>query len=64
MVHCPECDHTLATKGDVSFTDLDSEGQDLFSLSTANMAKRFYVISCRHCDHVIGSGVAGANKTN
>ena len=59
MVHCPECNHTLATKGDVSFNALDSETAEAFSFSQTNMGKEFYVISCSRCDHVIGNGVAG-----
>jgi len=59
MVHCPECGTTFEQEDDLEFSDLDSENQS-FSLSlSSGMAKRFYVLSCGHCDHIIGSGVAG-----
>lgn len=58
MVHCPECGTTLSGTDDVVFEDLDSHSAMSDSWLTG-MAERFYTISCAHCDHLIGSGVAG-----
>lgn len=59
MVHCPECGTTFEEASDVVFEDYDSHSflEDSF---WAGMAERYYVISCRTCEHLIGSGVAGA----
>jgi predicted nucleic-acid-binding Zn-ribbon protein len=54
MVHCPECDGTIAEESDVEFVDLDSKMAGLFRSS-----KRFYVVACSDCGAAIGSGVAG-----
>jgi len=54
MVHCPECDGTIAAESDVEFVDLDSKMAGLFRSS-----KRFYVVACGDCGAAIGSGVAG-----
>jgi ribosomal protein S27E len=54
MVHCPECEATLAESEDVEFLDMDTSG-GLFTAS-----KRFYLVACADCGAAIGSGVAGA----
>jgi len=54
MVHCPECEATLASMDDVEFEDTDSK------LGFVRASKRFYVVSCAACGHTLGSGVAGA----
>lgn len=54
MVHCPECDATLAARDDVEFVDLGSE------VGFIRASKRFYIVGCGQCGAAIGSGVAGA----
>jgi len=54
MVHCQECQATLATAKDIEFRETDSK------LGVFRASKRFYVIECANCGKTIGSGVAGA----
>ncbi|NHN43298.1 hypothetical protein G9C85_16900 [Halorubellus sp. JP-L1] len=54
MVHCPECDATLAEETDVEFADFGAKS-GFFKAS-----KRFYLVACGDCGAAIGSGVAGA----
>lgn len=56
MVHCPECDATVATESDVEFADLDAKMTGVFRSS-----KRFYVVACTDCGAAIGGGVAGGS---
>lgn len=54
MVHCPECEATLAEASDLQFEETESK----FGLFKAS--KRFYVASCADCGATIGSGVVAA----
>lgn len=54
MVHCPECEATVADQNDVEFADMDAKMAGLVGSS-----KRFYVVACNACGAAIGSGVAG-----
>jgi len=54
MVHCPECETTLADGSDVEFVEMGAE-TNVFAAS-----KRFYAAECADCGHTLGSGVAGA----
>ena len=54
MVHCPDCETTLANESDVEFVEVDSK-TGFFAAS-----KRFYVVNCAACGKTLGSGVAGA----
>lgn len=56
MVHCPECEATLAEKSDVEFIEMDAT-TGIFVAS-----KRFYLVACNDCGVAIGSGVAGAKR--
>jgi len=59
MVHCPKCGTPFEKDSDVVFEDLDAHSSISDSFWTG-MAERYYSISCGHCDHLIGSGIAGA----
>lgn len=54
MVHCPDCEATLAEGSDIDFVEMDS------TVGFIAASKRFYVASCAACGATIGSGVAGA----
>lgn len=54
MVHCPECEATLAERSDIEFVETDATTGFLAA------SKRFYVTTCAACGATIGSGVAGA----
>ena len=54
MVHCPECDATLAEESDIEFVETDA------ATGILKASKRFYVANCADCGATIGSGVAGA----
>lgn len=54
MVHCPECQATIAEPDDVEFVDMEAR-PGFFRAS-----RRFYVAACGECGAAIGSGVAGA----
>ncbi len=59
MAHCPGCGNTVSTAGDVTFTDMDSDGvlSDGFFAKHA-AASRYYVMSCGQCNRMLGGGVA------
>jgi predicted nucleic-acid-binding Zn-ribbon protein len=54
MVHCPECEATLADESDVEFVKADSKTGIIAA------SKRFYAANCAECGATLGSGVAGA----
>ncbi|MFC7075627.1 hypothetical protein [Haloarcula halophila] len=54
MVHCPECETTLAEADDIEFSEMDATTGFLAA------SKRFYTANCAACGATIGSGVAGA----
>lgn len=54
MVHCPECEATLAEESDIEFVEMDS------TTGFLSASKRFYIANCADCGSTIGSGVAGA----
>lgn len=54
MVHCPECEATLADASDVEFVEMDA------TTGFFKASKRFYVANCAECGATLGSGVAGA----
>jgi cytochrome c len=54
MVHCPECERTLADSEDIEFAEMDSV------TGIVRASKRFYAANCAECDRTLGSGVAGA----
>ncbi|WP_256392075.1 hypothetical protein [Natronoarchaeum rubrum] len=54
MVHCPECEATLAEASDVEFVETDAETGIIAA------SKRFYAVECVECGTTLGSGVAGA----
>jgi len=57
MVHCPNCEATLADESDVEFDDVDS------SIGFLKASKRFYVARCADCGTTIGTGVAGKSAS-
>jgi len=56
MVHCPECQTTLASIDDIEFAETDS------ATGFIRASKRFYTANCAACGVTIGSGVAGAKS--
>jgi len=56
MVHCPECETSLADAEDIEFVEMDSE------TGIVRASKRFYTANCAECGRTIGSGVAGAKS--
>ena len=54
MVHCPQCDATLADESDIEFVEMDA------TTGFLKASKRFYVANCADCGTTLGSGVAGA----
>jgi predicted nucleic-acid-binding Zn-ribbon protein len=58
MVHCSECETSLASMDDVEFVDVESR------TGFVRASKRFYVVECASCGYSIGSGVAGARANS
>ena len=59
MVHCPGCQNTISTAGDVTFEDMGKDSDiEIFSLDPAT-TQRYYVISCGQCNRMLGGSVAG-----
>ncbi|UPV73685.1 hypothetical protein M0R89_14200 [Halorussus limi] len=56
MVHCPECETSLADSSDIEFVEMDS------ATGFVRASKRFYTANCAECGRTIGSGVAGAKS--
>ncbi len=56
MVHCPECNSSLADAEDITFVEMDSE------TGIVRASNRFYTANCADCGRTIGSGVAGAKS--
>ncbi|GAA0674801.1 hypothetical protein ACFQDG_17135 [Natronoarchaeum mannanilyticum] len=54
MVHCPECESTLAEASDVEFVETEA------TTGIIAASKRFYAVECAECGTTLGSGVAGA----
>ncbi|WP_324756647.1 hypothetical protein [Haloarcula montana] len=54
MVHCPECETTLAEADDIEFAEMNA------TTGLLAASKRFYTANCAACGATIGSGVAGA----
>ena len=52
MVHCPDCESSLATTEDIEFVEMDAK------IGFLTASKRFYTANCAACGATIGSGVA------
>lgn len=57
-MHCPECETTLQSIEDVTFTEQDA------TLGFIRASKRFYTTQCADCGRAIGTGVAGAQANS